>query len=134
MRWLALPLVALVALARPVHGDTLEEIVKADWQWRLRAFPTLATHVGVHDYDDRLGKVDEIAHQQELAHFRDVAKKVAALDLDKLSVDDRVTARVLAEQARARIADIELHGYLMPMNGDSSFFSNLSELPRNHEF
>ena len=134
MRWLALPLVAAFALARAAHGDTLEEIVKSDWQWRLRAYPQLATHVGVHDYDDRLARVDEVAQQQALAHFREVAKKVGALDLDKLSVDDRVTARVLAEQARARIAEIELHGYLMPMNGDSSFYGNLAELPRSHEF
>src|SRR5262249_5532611 len=127
MKWLAslVAVVAFVAPGRPARGDTLDEIVKADWQGGLPAVPQLATNLGVHDYDDRLARVDEVAQQQTLAHFRDVAKKVAALDVDKLSTEDRVTARVLAEQARARIAEIELHEYLMPMNGDSSFYSNL---------
>jgi uncharacterized protein (DUF885 family) len=134
MKWLALPLVAIVALARPVHGQTLDEIVKADWAWRLTAYPELATFVGVHDHDDRLARVDEVAQQQALAHYRDVARSVAALDLDRLSIEDRVSARVLAVEARDRIAAIELHEYLMPMNGDSSFFGDLTELPRMHEF
>src|SRR5205823_6590697 len=47
---------------------------------------------------------------------------------------DRVSAAVLAEEIRARIAAIERRDYLMPLNGDSGFYLDVADLPRAHAF
>ena len=52
----------------------------------------------------------------------------------RLSVADRVSAAVLAEQVRAHIAATEHRTYLMPINGGSGFYLGTANLPRSHPF
>lgn len=120
--------------APPSQEAALHALIDRDWAWRLAEFPQLATAVGAHDADDRLEHVDAATQERHLEHWRAVAKELDAIPRATLSVADRVNAAVLAEQVRASAAYIELREYLMPVSGDSSFFSDLPQLPRSHLF
>jgi Bacterial protein of unknown function (DUF885)/Type II secretion system (T2SS), protein F len=129
----AIAVLVACAFAAPAAAETFKELAAAEWAWQLAEFPQYATVVGVHDYDDRLEHVDEAAHQRRLAHYRDTAKKLAAM-APTLAGDDAVSARVLAELTRSYIAGIELRRHLMPVNGDSGFYGDLADLPRSQPF
>jgi uncharacterized protein (DUF885 family) len=126
----------LVALcgACAAPADAFHAVVDREWAWRMREFPLLASSVGVHDADDRLDRVDAATQQRHLQHWRAVAAELAALPAGRLPAADRVSAAVLAEQVRASIAAIERQAYLMPINGDSGFYIEIADLPRNHVF
>lgn len=124
---------ACAARARPPH-DALRAVVDREWQWRMQEFPLLASEVGVHDADDRLGRVDAATQLRHLEHWRGVAAELAAVPRAALAAADRVTAAVLAEEVRARIAAIEHRAYLMPINADSGFYLHIAQLPRAHAF
>ena len=115
-------------------ADALHVVVVREWAWRMREFPLLASSAGVHDADDQLDRVDIATQLRHLEHWRAIAAELAALGPDQMPTADRVTAAVLAEEVRARIAAIEHRAYLMPINGDSGFYLNIADLPRGHAF
>src|SRR5207248_5267187 len=129
---LALYFALLAAPATP--SEALRSLEDREWAWRLEESPMLATAVGVHTADDRLDRVDASTQQRHLQHWREIAREVDAIPRDALSQAERVDESVLAEQVRASIAGIELRAYLLPLNGDSSFYSDLAQLPRRHLF
>jgi uncharacterized protein (DUF885 family) len=126
--------VLLLATGGTAAADTFKQFAETEWRWQLAQSPLLATSLGVHDYDDRLDRVDVKSQDDRLRHARETLRSLAVLDPVQLSADDRVSARVLAEYVRAQIASIEVRRYLMPMNGDSSFFGDLADLPRGPVF
>src|SRR4051812_24444969 len=124
----------LLATGGSAGAETFKQFAETEWRWQLAQSPLLATSLGVHDYDDRLDRVDVKAQDARLRHGREALRSLAALDPKQLSADDRISARVLAEYLRAQVASIEVRRYLMPLNGDSSFFGDLADLPRGHLF
>jgi uncharacterized protein (DUF885 family) len=131
--WLIAVCGACAARARP-PADAFHAVVDREWTWRLHEFPLLASSVGVHDADDRLDRVDPASQQRRLEHWRAIAAELAALPADRLPASDRVSAAVLAEQVRSSIVAIERRNYLMPINGDSGFYLDIADLPREHVF
>jgi len=131
--WLAVLCSACVAHAHPT-GNAFQSLVDREWAWRLQQFPQLASRAGVHEADDRLGRVDVATQNERLAHWRALSAELAAVPKPTLSAADRVSAAVLAEDVRARIAAIEHRSYLMPLNGDSGFYLSVANLPRSHQF
>ncbi|HEY0483211.1 MAG TPA: DUF885 family protein [Kofleriaceae bacterium] len=131
--WLWLLGTACAVHARP-PVDAFQAVVDREWAWRMQEFPQLASRVGVHEADDRLDHVDAATQRRHLEHWRAIAGELEALRPARLSAADRVSAAVLAEQVRARIAAIERRTYLMPINADSGFYLGIAELPRSHAF
>jgi uncharacterized protein (DUF885 family) len=137
--WLLLVVGACAAQARPPAdakppGDAFRALVDREWAWRLQEFPQLASRVGVREADARLDHVDAATQLRHLEHWRAIAAELEAVRRTQLSIADRVSAAVLAEQLRARIAGIERRSYLMPINGDSGFHIGIANLPRAHSF
>jgi uncharacterized protein (DUF885 family) len=131
-RMLGLCLALLLAQSQP--SQALRSVIDREWSWRLSEFPQLATSVGAHQFDDRLDRVDVPTQNRHLEHWRQISTDLAAIPRDALSLGERVDAAVLAEQVRASIAQIELRTYLFPVSGDSSFFSDLPQIARQHLF
>jgi uncharacterized protein (DUF885 family) len=113
---------------------TLSAVVEREWRWQLEQFPSFATNVGVHEYDDRLEHVDPATQLKRLEHYRALSKTLAGIRVAGLSVEEQATLAVVAEQTRAAAAAIEVGATLMPMSGDSGFFIDLAQLPQAHEF
>lgn len=105
-----------------------------EWAWRLQQLPLMATSVGVHRFDDRLDDVGVAAQTARAKHWRAVLADLARIDPAELSAAQRVNYRIYQAQLEGLAGDIELDGYLMPMNSDSAFYSELASLPRMHPF
>ncbi len=133
-RWWWLLLSGACAAHASSPADTFHAVVDREWAWRMQEFPLLASRVGLREADDRLDHVDAATQLRHLEHWRATAAELSALQTTRLSVADRVSASVLAEQVRAHIAAIEHRTYLMPINGDSGFYLGIANLPRAHAF
>jgi uncharacterized protein (DUF885 family) len=108
------------------------ELYEGEWQWRLREYPQLATAVGVHDYDDRLGSFDLRSQRARLRQLVKFRKELGQLDVAGLSPPQRINHAVFAAQLDNAIAALELDAHLMPMTSDSSFYADLAMLPDVH--
>ena len=126
---------AAPAFAAAVDADgAFRAITEREWAWRLQDAPQFATSVGVHDYDDQLGHVDAASQARRLATLRGVQRELDALDVAALSPAQRVNYAVYRAQIDNAVEDLRLHGWLMPLTSDSSFYADLAFLPRTHPF
>lgn len=103
-----------------------------EWEWRLREFPQLATSVGEHRYDDRLGEVGPRAQRRRLKHWREVHDALERVDPRRLDAAAQVDYAIYLAQIESSIANIELGSQQMPLNSDSAFYTDLAMLPRQH--
>ncbi len=107
-------------------------LYQREWQWRLREYPQLATAVGVHDYDDQLGRVNLRNQQARLRWLAKFKKELVQLDASTLSPAQRINHAIFVAQIDNAIAAQELGAYLMPMTSDSSFYADLAMLADVH--
>ena len=98
--------------------EDFKALYEREWRWRLQQSPQFATGVGVHDYDDRLGRVDIRSQKARLAWLQRFRGELAALDADALSPEAQVNHAIYVEQIDNAIASIKLGAYLMPMTSD----------------
>jgi len=133
-------LVAVAASAAPTPTATtataqsadarFEAIYRKEWEWREAEF-------GMADEDSdnsgnrhQLTSVDATSQTARLRVWDDVLRQLAALDPAQLSVDNRVNLAIYRAQVENLAADVRLRGYEMPLNSDSSFWSNLGFMTR----
>lgn len=121
-----MPVAALAADARSTFRETWQD----EWEWRLQQMPLLATSVGVHTYDDRLGDVSPAAQQVRLARWRKVLAALDRIRREELDGTAQVDYAIYRAQIESFIAGIELGSPEMPMNSDSAFWTDLALLPR----
>ncbi len=133
-------IVIALALSLPPLADASSErsrfrdIWQGEWAWRLAQFPQLATRVGVHLYDHRLGDVRPQAQAERLQYWRRVFDRLQRIDPRKLDASARIDYLIYRAQIESLIANIELGSHEMPLNSDSSFYSDLALLPQWHPF
>lgn len=116
----------------PASADArFHALLKEEWSWRLRELPRLASFVGERAGDHRLERMDGASRAARLARWKATRERLRALTPQTLGPLARVEAAVYAHQLDGLIAEHELGGVLMPIDGDSAFFSPLSELWRD---
>lgn len=114
----------------PDADRRFETLLNEEWTWRLREFPRLASFCGVSEYDHRMERMDADSRAARLTRWRSTRAALAALDAAALSDRRRVEAAVYAHQLDGLIAEHEQGGVLMPIDGDSAFYSHLPDLWR----
>lgn len=131
--WLLLGLLlGPAAMAAESAADRFAAIWQAEWTWRLEQSPLLATSVGEHRFDDRLGDASPETQARRAQHWRGVLVELDGIDPDELSAGERIDYAIFRAQVEGMAEEIELGGHLIPFNSDSSFWSGLSMLPRMH--
>ncbi len=119
-------------LAAESAGERFAAIWQAEWHWRLAQSPLLATGVGEHRFDDRLGDPSPEAQARRAQHWRGVLAELDAIDMGALSASERIDYAIFRAQVEGAAEEIELGGHLIPFNSDSSFWSGIAMLPRMH--
>lgn len=119
-------LCALGAVAQASDAD-LKALYDKEWAWRLEEFPGLGASLGIGSPAHRFGTVDAKAQQVRLKYWQGIRSAVAALDEDKLSDVGRLNAAVYRAQLDEFIVGIESKSFLLPMNGDSSFYGEVAQ-------
>ncbi len=136
MRRMLIALMAALMLLQSASASDqrsrFRDIWQGEWGWRLAQFPQLATSVGVHVYDHRLGEVGPEAQAERLQYWRKVRDRLAQIQPQRLDASARIDYLIYRAQIESFIANIELGSPEMPLNSDSSFYSDLALLPRQH--
>ena len=87
------PLLATVLAA----GSPVQTLSSRYLDGLFHARPHLATYMGVHTQDGRMMDLDPPAITQRIRELNALAAQVKALDVGKLSTDDKADARILAD-------------------------------------
>src|SRR5690606_40277424 len=101
------------------------KIHEEEWAWRQ------AQYGRGDDVDaSRMYSVDPASQQARLEKWEQVLAALDGIDEDQLSPANRIHLAVYRPQIENLAADIRLRGYEMPLNSDSSFWSNLAVMAR----
>ena len=112
----------ILAFAAPASAgppEDLEALAAEYWASTLREFPTLASQLGIHDYDDRLTDLSLAAEDRRAAASAAYLKRLEAIADAGLNPADRVNKAIL----RRTLAEaVEANGFGQRM----MIFSNRS--------
>jgi len=121
------------ALAAP-DSERFKSIYEAEWAFRLREFPMLATEAGVHEEDGRMGRVSEADQARRHAYWKNVREQLDGISCERLSREECIDYRIFGQQMDHFIAGYETRSYLIPFNSDWGFFMSWARLPEETEF
>lgn len=109
---------ALVGSQLSVADDStrLHAIFDAAWKQHLADNPTLASQLGVHDYDGLWPDVSLKAFAKRHEQDEAVLKQLNLIDLTALSYADQVNYRLFRQNRENSIEGYRFGGYLLPIN------------------
>lgn len=120
---------AISACAKTPNADSrLQSIYRDEWKWREEQFAD--DEDAQKRIEDHLPKVDPRAQEQRLHMWQDVLRKLEAIPRAQLSSAEQLNYAVYVPQIKALIADQQFHEYEMPVNSDTTFWTNLSATAR----
>jgi uncharacterized protein (DUF885 family) len=106
----------------------LQAIYGDEWKWRQEQFAD--DEDAQKRIQDHLPKVDAAAQAQRLKMWQDVLQKLEAIPRAELSPAEQLNYDVYVPQIKALIADQQFHEYEMPVNSDTTFWTNLASTAR----
>ena len=128
-----LPAAALLAAATPARSgiptstDAFRAVYTEEWAWRQAEYPDEDSSRPI---PARLPDESAGAQTRRLAYWRDVKRRLGAIDPAALEPEDRVNYAVYLAQLDALIASQVWRDWEKPLNSDSSFWSDLTGLSR----
>jgi uncharacterized protein (DUF885 family) len=129
----ALFMAAQGAYAADTSADAkFKAIYVKEWDWRKEQFGIRDEEDTRQPLPDHLPKADPAAEAARLAYWNEVMKEVDAIPRDQLSPEVQIDYDVYRPQIAALIADEQFRDYEMPVNSDSSFYSDIAETPRGN--
>ena len=124
------PATTPVAVVESETDAQFEAITDRAMTWSYAEFPLGATYAGIHDYDDQLGDVTEAAWLKRAEHWNAILKELDAVDRTKLSKANRVNYRIFRDQVENSARGVAVKNYLLPLNSDSAYYTDITQLPR----
>jgi uncharacterized protein (DUF885 family) len=119
------------ACTKPPNADArLQAIYSEEWKWRQEQFAD--DEDARKRIQDHLPKVDAEAQAQRLKMWQDVLQKLEAIPRADLSPAEQLNYDVYVPQIKALIADQQFHEYEMPVNSDTTFWTNLASTARRN--
>jgi len=115
-------------------GERFRQIYEKEWAFRMREFPLFASYVGVHDYDDRLGRVSEADQARRHAFWKSIRAELDDISCERLTPEDCIDYRVFLAQMDNFIAEYETNAFLLTFNSDWGFFMEWARLPEDTRF
>ena len=115
-------------------GARFADLVERNWQWRLREYPTLATSVGVNDFNDRLEDASLAAIGRRDGETKAFLAELDAIPKEALTEADRTDAEILRTQLVEAIDSVRLGEPLLTLNADSGFHTEFMLMHRGMPF
>jgi len=112
----------------PNADARLQSIYNDEWKWREQQFAD--DEDAQKRIEDHLPQVDAAAQAQRLRMWQDVLQKLEAIPRAELSPAEQLNYDVYVPQIKALIADQQFHEYEMPVNSDTTFWTNLGSTAR----
>ena len=118
-------LVSTAAFAEKSAAEQqLDAIMAEHWDYALAESPTLATAVGVNDYNDRMPSDTRESQLRRLAAEQAFLRRVDDIDTESLSQAGRANRDIFRWVLEDSIGDYELNLSRIPFNTFSGFFMN----------
>ena len=120
-----LPLMAVLLAFNTLAGDDSEvfqALLKRDWDFRLKEFPSLARD---NDIKDNAGQITHVSEKDQLRRYefwKQIQFELKAISCDRLEREECINYRMLGRQVHQFLADYETRAYLIPFNSDSGFY------------
>lgn len=96
--------------------DTLNALLKEQWEWQLKDSPELATFIGDERYNDRWSDIS-LAHVAVLkTQLQAFLQRFAAIDTRGFSEQDRLNQELMVRGINEQLQDISLKNYEMPLD------------------
>ncbi|MGD0192600.1 MAG: DUF885 family protein [Rhizomicrobium sp.] len=103
-------------------------IYTREWKWREEQFADDEdSQRGIMDH---LPKVDAASQEARLVYWKNVMREIDAIPRAKLSPDEQVNYDVYKPQIAGLIASQEFRDYEMPVNSDTTFWTDLGYTAR----
>lgn len=99
------PACSAVSTSAAGPSAALQALFSAEWNHEMAEWPTRASGLGDHRFDDRWPDMSPAAFQRRAAHARDVAGRAHAFDPSRLTPEDRLSLELFTRQA-----DVEVEG------------------------
>jgi uncharacterized protein (DUF885 family) len=131
MRKFAISLAATMLAATPVHAGPAEDFkVLTDeyWSMLLREFPTLASSVGVKDYDDKLSDISLEAEDRRAAMAASYIARLKAIPDSGLSAADRVNKAILLRSLEEWVEGNRFGQRMMLFTNRSGWHQSIADL------
>jgi uncharacterized protein (DUF885 family) len=114
---------------KPPDADArLRALYTDEWKWRIDEFA--ADEDSAKPLQDHLPKADAAAEEARLHHWEDVLAKLKEIPRGELSADEQLNYDIYRPQIEVLIADQTFRDYEMPVNADTTFWTNLSYTAR----
>lgn len=113
---------------KPTADRQFETLSNAEWSWRGQQFASNEDSNG--PVAEHLPDVSEKAQTARQHYWLDVARKLDAIDVGKLSPQRAVDYQVYRQQIASLIAAQQFKTYQRPLSGDTSFWSDLADTAR----
>ncbi|HEY0106181.1 MAG TPA: DUF885 family protein [Rhizomicrobium sp.] len=125
--------ILLVAVARaegePPGADArLKALYTAEWAWREEQFAD--DEDGQKPVSDRLPKVDPATQAMRLAYWEKTMAQLNAIARDQLSAAEQENYDIYKPQIAALIAGQKFRDYEMPVNSDTTFWTDIGYTAR----
>ena len=127
----ALALALAAAACAPPGPDAnarLKQIYSDEWKWRNEQYAE--DEDSQRPVQDHLPKADAAAEEARLKHWEDVLAQLKAIPRAELSADEQLNYDIYVPQIEVLIANQRFRDYEMPVNADTTFWTNLSYTAR----
>lgn len=126
--WTSLAAV-MTAAAHAGEAERFHALLEKEWTVRLAESPLLATYVGVHTSDDRLGDATEEAFARRERETRAFLEALGKIDRAALPPTDQVSYDLFGTELRDRLDSRKFGEEQLLLNADSGFHTELAQLP-----
>jgi uncharacterized protein (DUF885 family) len=122
------------AMSAPALGSEgpLHALFRDYWEAQMRNFPTWATYLGDHRYDDRLTDHSAGAYESRRKELQGFRARLEAIPLAGLSSADSLNHVLFARVLEDALDGAQFRSFLMPITQQGGPPSQFAELPTYH--
>jgi uncharacterized protein (DUF885 family) len=117
-----MPVASLHSVAVADDSTAFRKIYEAEWDFRLKEFPLMASYTGNDAYADKLGHVSEADQKRRYDYWTDVQQQLQAISCERLSHEDCINFRLYQKQVSDYLAKRVFGGCLKSRIGHRSLF------------
>lgn len=115
-----------------VEHPGLRDLLRDDWEWRMRRSPTWATTLGDHRYDDRLADNSWAAIEAERAERRAMLERARGIDASALAPGEAITQALYVQGLEADVASEVCEFPLWTVSARGNPVTSINYLPEMH--
>ncbi len=97
------PATAASPVGGPAARDGLNAFFRAEWEHRMREWPTRASSLGDRRFDDRWPDVSPAGFARRAAYARELRARVRAIDPASLTAEDRLNLELFAHDVDTEV-------------------------------